>query len=358
MKPSVKTTKKGGTMNRTIGLCLLAAVQLATTHAAIGSDLGKIKHAWRKRQSSVRTARFFMKDSTTIGKGSESGRETRFPNFIQRNILPPKHTTKLIQRTASFNPQNIRATSYGQRWNAWKEEFLTLDQRKVFTPKEARTLNNWAKKEDAAYPWGVIESGEPFSCSLAMRPLILHYRPFLPIHFFRFDEYTMDKDRSIVKGRSCVVLRRDQGLLLHSYFLDPKRAYAILRYTSTHKRREVVTFDVTYAQDKSHKPVPKSWKVVRWSDGKLMQSNIVKVLHFSLNVGRDPSEFRLEFPVGTMVLDMKRRIDFLVRKNGAERIITRAEKNRSATYTELLATKSGNAGLVRAKRPKKPNKRK
>lgn len=122
--------------------------------------------------------------------------------------MPPKHTTNVLQRTASFDLQNIRSTSYGQRWNAWKETFLTLDQRKVFNTKEARTLNNWAKKEDDAYPWGVIESGAPFSCSLALRPLLLHYRPFLPIRFFQFNEHKLDKNISTVNGRSCVVLRR------------------------------------------------------------------------------------------------------------------------------------------------------
>ena len=109
------------------------------------NDMAAIRTAWLKRQQAVKYARFFVRDVHTVGAGTQPGREiTGKVDLKGRKPTPPKDATHTIKRTLCLQDQSLRSTAYGRFWHAWKEAFLTLDQRMLITPGRRTTLNNWA----------------------------------------------------------------------------------------------------------------------------------------------------------------------------------------------------------------------
>jgi hypothetical protein len=85
-------------------------------------------------------------------------------------------------------------------------------------------------------------------------------------------------------------------------------------------------------------------------EGTLGESSDVQVVSCILNEPVADSQFDLDFPPGTFVIDRRKpRSEYLIRPDGTKRIITNDDQD--ASYEELVASESGMAKLVPAKRP-------
>ena len=266
---------------------------LFLTSVSYATDIATIKSAWLKRQRDTKYARFFVRDRHTTGAGTREGRAF-VADLVKglRKVLPPKDSTHTIKRTFCLNGQSMRTTAYGRRWNAWKEAFVSLDQRKLMTPTLKTTLNNWAARDNDVYPHAWIEDELELDRALGLRPLLMHYRPIVKgDSIVKLKNIRVVPTRETIRGHICIELRQETDRLVRSYLVDPTREYAILQFRLTAKAtvelkkmvpaRRLVLVDTTFRKDERFGYVPISWTVKRWfSAKKIATINRGKVLSY------------------------------------------------------------------------------
>jgi hypothetical protein len=79
--------------------------------------------------------------------------------------------------------------------------------------------------------------------------------------------------------------------------------------------------DITYRQDPSHGWTPIGWRIVQPANGALRRSIVARVTDSAINIAIPRSRFQIDFPPGTVVIDMRNNSErYVVGVDGGKQI--------------------------------------
>jgi len=306
----------------------------------------EILSAWRHREQAVRSARFELKETITYPKHTQSGKSGR--------SHPEKDATFDQTRTFSLQDLMLRHTTDGPKWNAEREEFVPRPYACVTNGVTSKAFHGVSAASNDNYPVGFVKADAKHQDldNYHIYPILVTYRPLYPgTELVDTQRWRVKPEQPLLSGVSCVVIAAQFGSVSKSLWLDPARGYVPLRQIWVLDGRTFFQLDVTYGHaDLSageRVPVPIRWHAVHYETGGGVHENCVTTtVKSELNRTLPKEEFEFEFPVGTKVRDSKSKEFYIIRDGSAKRIITDDEMSRGSNYEELLATESGQAGLV------------
>ncbi len=318
---------------------ILASGSLQKTHAEGPPTLEKIIATWKQRQDNTRTFDFQWDEVRTYTKGSMP--------VMEGSAGPPEDVTQNNRLSLQVDGDMMRVWRNAPRWNG---KFVPRDSMSVFDGKDAKVFYDQADpavQGMATYRVGFIgiHQYNEDVVDYDLWPILLTYRAIhRDMGRFKQDEWDMTEERGVADGRDCLILRKKGAPIVERCWVDFERDCTVVRYEFITNYRFQV--DVSYKDVPGLGPVPASWQTVEYPpSGVLQQSNKAEVTGYTINKPLPDDWFHFEFPVGTDVVDHKNKTEYIVRKDGGKRLITEVERLRGATYEQLVATESGQAGL-------------
>ena len=310
---------------------LLALLPLDATAEPIPVAL---RQAWQRRQDLVKTARFEWKSDCQ--KRSNSASE---PIPVHR----PAVIFMLAGRRCRYSTPLIDLANAASPTQG--EYLSTFDERRSMQLVSHRTKRAGT---------GIIYAGQEYEDvnNINFHAVTLCFRPLDPRFHQGQDlsDYSLAPSQEVVEGVRCVVLRSRtssfRSTVMHSLWVDPSRAYVIVRRTCEVDGRLSTQLDIDYAVDEVAGWVPSAWHTwFMFHNGSVGSQCTATVKSYSLNEPLEDENFVIDFPVGTFVDDRASGAQYLLRRNDEKRLIAPVERRRGATYEQLMATEYGKAGL-------------
>ena len=334
----------------TVVLSYSSARDIARLSAAEGGfdantvTVEQIIEVWRAREAATKTFTFEMAESELIGVGTR-------PDLEAGKVSPPEDVRVKRRRTITVDGTKMFHRITGPTWTHAVDALLFEEMTSVFDGQHAFSLHRREHNTDAVHSRGYIHNKpvHPDVHNLRLSPVIRHYRAIsTPFGGLVPDRLKIIDRKAVVEGQKCVVLEHvDSPFRTKRLWLDCDKDMSIVR--CCHLLREVVScqIDVRFEKHPKYGWTPKSWESVRYFNGKVGDSSSNAMESLTLNLPVAKELFTLEFPIGTQVSDYGARRMHLVTKTDPKRFITLEESDRKATYSELMATPSGEAGKSR-----------
>lgn len=345
-----------------LSTCMIAAVfffpyidVFKTAHADTLTD---VYAAWTRRQERTKSVRIEWAEVRTTTRGSKGQTEAG-------ELLPPKDTTHEIRLALSIDGNKVQHSWDGPSWQDALNRFVAKSYVRATDTEVNKALytKHSDGRSDEEYPVGFVHGGTGNDTVRG------NYHVELPIYFHRAMDSEMgcvgkllmgmspsDSPKiaspGVINGRTCTIIEQRFGNFSRVIWVDPGREYAILRYSVM--RRDVPSYQIDgkYIEHDQGGWAPSGWIINSWRDGPdgsrvLRLHAEARVTKYEVNPEFAADEFRLEFPVGTIVRDDRVDEDHLVRENGEQRKILRSERRCGAAYEDFVGTETGRAALPR-----------
>jgi hypothetical protein len=340
---------------------LFVAVYAATAvpQNAIALNLDQAKPDWATRESDTRTASFTFvsKRFIPIGSSYMPGHGSKALGGRARAMKtnpdhPESDLTLTEEYVVKFDGNKVRVQrvappileSGDVSFNEKATGLATFDG------VETMKLNTTTVIDTP--PNGIIleRPESPMAAFNLYRPLLWHYRITQTElgGSLGADELMDTGDTGTIDGRQCVIFQQ-QGRRIQQYWVELGQKSCLRRYIWLNSdRTPQMSIDISYSNDSEHGPIPEKWMIRQYEeDSQIAQQEEVLVRTSELNANIDSSEFRIEFPVGTMVQDERARNHYIVRAGGAKRLITMQELTSRISYEQLRDSEPGAAFLPR-----------
>ena len=274
-----------------IGTAVVCLVFSSTCCAAEGFA-EQIVEAMRKRQAAVTTLDARIEDRFLVRTPPGVVREPvgdRWSNLELRKQVVILKDTKMFRRLS------------GPVWSMRTESEIFEVMTSTFNGESARSLH-----ASAEYSVGFnhIKPYHADRYSLHVLPLVGHFRGLAEgMSDFSPDKWHVIETDARVEDVSCVMLRegKEEGVRYRELWFDIERDFALVRRRDVFHGLTENELSVTYKSEEPLGWVPSTWRVDRYSDGRLIDHSVAKVVKLNINVAIEDSMFNLEFPPGTEV---------------------------------------------------------
>jgi len=152
------------------------------------------------------------------------------------------------------------------------------------------------------------------------------------------------------EGRSRKKTVTSLGPVQLTVWVSPEMDFVPVKYTGTLGGKQIRLLEISYFQDKNHGWVPESWTATLLDrEGKIRNSDNVRITKFAINEPVADSEFKPAFPKNTMVMDYINNKRYIERGDGTQREIIDNElqpklndlEGLKRNYESILSTKPG-----------------
>lgn len=314
----------------------------------------QIAKSWKARQERVRSARFKWTETKfflahTLLYLPEGGIRKGSP-LVK---LPEEDLTIERSVAISFSESMMRYSYEGPTWVPQVGKALHRRYVSVFDGELSKNFHGGDGKGGELYhPSGFIR-GKKLHYDYdngTLTAILITYRGCQPdMGGVDIAGYRLSSKRGMIGERTCLILEPPRSARSQKCFwVHPQREFVVLRVEQRDKRGGVLsTLDITYVEHPPDGFVPSGWKYVDTggSGNIVFRQTEAKVSECEINCDIAKSEFQFDFPPGTRVTDHRSRQSYVIREDGTERMITKGEKTRGATYREYLETETGQAGL-------------
>lgn len=310
-----------------------------------------IENTWKAREQATQSARFAWQSKQTYAKGAFLNPKMGEKMNPKGELLPSTDQTMDEAYKLCFAIDKMAFRYSGHIWMDDQGAFSPQEYASSYDGKDSKMF--WAQGKPS-YPKGVLtnENKNTEVNNYHCKPILLTYRALhKTMGSIQLGGFEILPTPGLIDDKECIILRdapsRFGGPYQRTLWLDPKRGFVVLRYATTNSAGvQTIKVDIDYAQDRIHGAVPSSWRIVcRDDNGWLRESSFSTVTEFAINPAIDDNEFRLEFPVNTLVTDRKSRARqqfYVVRENGAKRPVT-GEEVAKASYDQILKSETGRA---------------
>lgn len=310
--------------------------------------------AWEARGREVRTARIEYTLRHFMAKGSDMGKGVG----NSPGPFPPKDHTAESKLTILLDADSWRYDRIGTLWCSEGEAFLPQHYVAVFDGDAYRLFFGLEADPDVVHSVGFIDGKSHGATEVKLplvAPVINAFRATHPvIGTFRREEWRLTPTDAVIDGRRCLMLEKipaPNSTHFSHYWIDPERDYSIVRMTRGKGSQTFTQMEVKYRHDAGVRWVPSGWNISTIVDGWLTLTDGKTATDVKYEINREipKTAFKFDFPPGAEVYDRrtKPKVSYIVQANGAQRVITAEERNRGASYAELLTTASGTAGIHR-----------
>jgi hypothetical protein len=305
--------------------------------------------AWKDRQENVRTVRLAWTERTTIPRGyvsetnkGESPHRLKDLGLEPGEVVPPTDVTFDAASSVSMDGEKVRLYRDDHQWSGAAKAYTSCPVVSVFDGKSGRDFWSKGRGGQFSYPLGNIKGGPAlYIDGPYLNAVGLAYRPFsFRVFIAKPDSLTLTGRKSVLGGKQCLELElAPGGEAVQRLWVDPTRDYAIVRSFLVVRGRVITRMDIRYVNE------PKEIRLDGWdssqfgTDGKLEKAQRVRVTNCEINPPIESSEFDIDFPPGTKVIDQTTPIAptyYIVRDGGRKRIIEPHELR--IPYKELIAT--------------------
>jgi hypothetical protein len=322
MKPAFR-----GTLPERFCILLIACLgPMALGSSCVVADdaitIKQVVNAWRSREQRVKSFRFQWAEDHFQAKGSSV-----LPQAPQYEgvVFPARDTPYHVDSGCEMDRHMMRYSFSGESLQVYNDGALEL--REYVSASDGDVSKAfWALPNKLRnYPKGVIFDEKLCSDAgtLDVKPLLWLYRALDPRFAFSEQSLQLSRRSGIVDGKACAIVACAKGETEYSIWTDPARDFVPLRFTiaSTTTGKVTTQADITHQKDPSRGWTPTGWTIVRTSAGNLQHSIVARVTNCAINVEIPKSRFQIEFPPGTIVIDMTNRGErYLVGADGSKQI--------------------------------------
>jgi len=331
---------------------------LPATLAVAQSDaqlLREILQAFKDRETALKTARFKVVQDYSVPAGSlpahlnqDSSRDPSapFPGSDQRHV---------VERELSWDGGNCRATLVSPYLNE-NLPGKTWTFIETYDGKLRNTMNLSAKLDYGS--GGIHEKGQGLIVATALFPLVLNYRIFTnSLSPHDPDGFRVVRRNVPIGELKCVLVEEPPKPGSQSraeFWLDPGNQYRIVRHQAYVELTQPLSrIDIDYQEvdDPGVRWLPSQWQETR--TGHISGSAVTRLVDYELNPAIPAEEFRIDFPVGTIVYDdrlPREDANFVIQKDGTWRLITKAERSSgTVTHDAVMNTPPGEALAYRSR---------
>lgn len=304
------------------------------THTTIG-----VQQAWRRRGDSVKSVRIRWAERHCVVKGAHTIPPTD-PDSKGVRSFPAANVTFDTTGLLLLAGSRMRFESEGARPHWENSELVQRHYISTFDGEIAKTLK--APAATRKFPQGLIlkERNNADVDTIELEPLLMHIRIHDPATspFGGMEGFQRQPGSTMIDGEECFAMAAGPRYL----WVSPTKQYAIVRHElRTARGGTARQTDIRYALNGDWW-IPASWKFIKNdAEGNLASSVDGTVTETLLNAEFADAEFRIDFPVGALIQDLRSGEQYMVREEGERRLILNSEL--PTTYEEISRTSSGNA---------------
>jgi hypothetical protein len=125
----------------------------------------------------------------------------------------------------------------------------------------------------------------------------------------------------LIEKTPCKIVYSEKRGVRYSIWTDPARDFVPLRFEiGSPVTGEMTTrTDISYRRVPSQGWTPAGWRTVQPATGDLRRSVVARVIESAINIEIPRTQFRIEFPPGTVVIDMSNKGErYLVGADGSK----------------------------------------
>jgi hypothetical protein len=327
---------------RTLSFCLLFLLVGATNRTLAqekGSGLGKealvsIINAWTKRQANITSIDFHVAGTEFLPKQSITQRDLELAGqFIGTQPFTLPEISFAVKLQFALDKKGRTRLRYeGRTWSAKEKSYVNKVDNDVFDGNTRKTL---FAQGPIDYPNAHIRNGTTADVAHDIRslPILMIFRPFdKQLGDFDSQNFRLQKDKGIVDGTSCLILKHGESTL----WVDPSKDFVPIRYFSVRRGILIQTVDVRYVHDPNYGWLPASWTNALFSGfDQIEDSMTVKVTEYHVNTDLPDDFFEIDLTPGTWVRNYITDERYLVLEGGKRRPIELGEFD-GTNYEQLL----------------------
>jgi hypothetical protein len=294
-----------------LALILVPAGLLSVASGQSSRDvtLDPVVEAWSQRQKYVRSARFVWNQDLTV-------RKVNGPDEAPSSAQGPPDGGSRVGDLVDVT-QRITMILDGERvaFVVETQGGKVLDMPPFYKSTYDGTASQMYAVTEPDDPklgtgTGVIRSERhAFDVdSIQFRPLMLTLRAVHPaLAAIDPAEYRVSPERGRIGDVSCLIIEHAGDQQPHKfYWVDPDRDFIVLREHETYRGVDRIRKDISYQRDPVHGWLPSGWKFVNLDErGELRESAVATVAEYAINATIPPSEFQIEYPKGTYLVDAR-----------------------------------------------------
>lgn len=199
-----------------------------------------------------------------------------------------------------------------------------------------------------SFPTGIVRDAA-YSLDTDMtdfQPVLLSVQPFHP----QLGRISRSNVREINRGpvldgreMAAINVSGNASSLSQELWLDPQRQHAVVRISKTNSKGRLLSqIDLDCQRTPSGEFLPDSWTIQGFDDNRVLRRQVTAtVQRWEFERSLDDDDFRIDFPAGTVVTDVRSDEDYVVKPGNVKRVILSDDRN--ATYEQWLASESGEA---------------
>ncbi len=323
-------------LDKIIKVLIMAASLAGGTSSSAEVAVKDIAEAWQARERNLGSGRIRWEERTFHPRGSVSG-------HMADAAIPAEDTTVEANKEYAWDGDRMSYRQQGMTPAIDGNGFVPLESAEVRGGSGGSRM--FRQNESVEHPMGTIWNSEALSTreSVELIPILLWARPLNSLGCgIDVARCRILPGMKPVEGRDCVVLRQSRGKGIDEWFIDVERDFSIVRYEFRDREEPRVRIDLSYAQDEEARWRPIGWRSLMLTAGGAIQADFeATVTEYAIGFKPNPDMFELDFPSGTWVNDQVRGVEYLVRPDGSQRLITQGELRMGATYSELLHSETG-----------------
>ncbi len=302
----------------------LGTIVFGSRHAVADDSitLGQVLNAWRNREQQVKTFKFRWTEEHFQARDSLELPLGQKPNG---DSFPPRDTTYRVKSSCEMDRDMMRYGFSGESLQVYNDG--ALEHREYVSASDGVFSRAFwpIPNKLRAYPKG-ITFDDKVCCdagTLEVKPLLWIYRALDPRFAFSESSLRLSPNDEMIDDVKCKVVYFEMGGMRCSIWTDSARDFVPLRFTiGSPVTGEMTTWtDISYRRVPSHGWTPTSWRTVQPAAGNPRSSVVSRVMESAINIEIPREHFRIEFPPGTVVIDMSNKGErYLVGADGSKQV--------------------------------------
>lgn len=311
-------------MKLKISVLIVFGIFVAQGQPLLGDVREDIRKSWSEREERFRTGKIeFEVEATQAPADTKSKQKT-----LQESVfLFDKERARYVKSGPQYNFET----------NTWVNETLTI----AFDGE--RCYQFMESDRHKGHSPGYIEQATLFGESWNYRclPIIMGFRPLTKaLQGVNPLEWSAEYTQSEINGFKVLVF--DEGRF--KFTVAPQMGYALVRQElySMRQKQMMCRVDINYQINDEWGVLPEDWKITVFSHnprtiGEVLQGRITNM---NLNTQVQDSDFVIDFPPGSVVMDGPQQAKFVVREDGSFRKVDLQETRAGKTYAEMMVTEA------------------
>lgn len=343
-------------MSRSLGTTAILAMLIPFCIVAHGQEpptMETVAVAWKARDARVKSFEVEWKERQLHRKGwysdvmkHEHPKQVESARVRPGQIIPATDVTFDVAWSFALQETKFRIFREVPNWDPERQALVPRPMVSIYDGIKGLSLDPEGSGF-TQWPEGVIDARAMLN-PMDELPILAALKPCSPyMSIIDPGHLKWTGQRSLVQGSSCFEIQSQRGSQTMRVWVDSQRDWNVVRLHIVKADQVTTSIEISHRSDKSGFWVPEKWTKVTTGLGSrgTVRATMTRC---AVNCPIEDSRFDLSPPRGAYMTDYTRPLgtqEYIVRKDGSERIVMRHE--RAKGYYELLGTTPGSSSAVR-----------